>query len=139
LATSQALPLARQRLAVDLYVPRQVNPLHELGILFNVVRSVENFAQKNGVSQIDTLVLQIGELSPVVPQYIRACYPAAVDGTLLQDTQLKIEIIPGNALCRQCQKVFNLLKHPHGCPHCGADQWEVLSGKEFMIKEIVAC
>lgn len=113
--------------------------MHELGIMFNVVRSVESFVQKNGVKTIATLVLQIGELSPVVPQYIEACYPAAVDGTLLQDTELKIEILPGNALCQGCGKVFNLLASGKQCPHCGGQSWEVLSGREFMIKEIVAC
>jgi len=112
--------------------------VHELGIMFNVVRSVEAFAKKNGVSQIDTLVLQIGELSPVVPRYIEACYPAAVDGTLLQDTKLKIEIIPGNALCRECGHVFNLLRSGESCPDCGGTRWEALSGKEFNIKEIIA-
>ena len=113
--------------------------MHELGIMFNVVRSVESFARQNGVEKIDTLVLQIGELSPVVPQYIEACYPAAVDGTLLQETKLKIEILPGNALCKQCRKVYNLLQNRAGCPHCGDPDYEILSGKEFMIKEILAC
>jgi len=117
----------------------QVYALHELGIMFNVVRSVENFARKNGVTQIDTLVLQVGELSPVVPQFIEACYPAAVDGTLLEETKLKIEIIPGNAMCKQCRKVFNLLRDGKKCPHCGEEEWDVISGKEFMIKEIIAC
>jgi hydrogenase nickel incorporation protein HypA/HybF len=113
--------------------------MHELGIMFNVVRSVEGFARQNGVTNIAALVLQVGELSPVVPQYIEACYPAAVDGTLLQDTELRIEIIPGNARCQTCGTVFNLLRNKEGCPECGGQEWEVLSGKEFMIKEIVAC
>ena len=113
--------------------------MHELGIMFNVVRSVERFANENGVSKIDTLVLQVGELSPVVPQYIEACYPAAVDGTLLQDTKLRIEILPGNALCRKCNTVFNVLQNRGICPDCGEKDAEVLSGREFMIKEIVAC
>jgi hydrogenase nickel incorporation protein HypA/HybF len=113
--------------------------LHELGILFNVVRSVESFAQKNGLTTIDTLVLQVGELSPVVPRYIEACYPAAVDGTRLQDTKLKIEVIPGNARCGQCCQVFNLLARHNTCPHCQSGDYEVLSGQEFVIKEIVAC
>lgn len=113
--------------------------LHELGIMFNVVRSVETFARENNVSQIDTLVLQIGELSPVVPHYIEACYPAAVDGTMLQDTRLKIEITPGNGLCKQCHKVYNLIEHRGACPHCAGKEYEILSGKEFLIKEIVAC
>ncbi len=80
--------------------------MHELGIMFNIVRSVESFAAKNQVTKIDTLVLQVGEESPVVPHYLEACYPAAVDGTMMEETKLKIEIVPG---------------------------------KEFMIKEIVAC
>jgi hydrogenase nickel incorporation protein HypA/HybF len=106
--------------------------------MINVVETIENLARENGLSTIDTLVLQVGELSPVVPQYIRACYPAAVDGTLLQDTKLEIEIIPGNALCRPCGKVYNLIENRQVCPHCGKTDYEILSGREFMIKEIVA-
>lgn len=113
--------------------------MHELGVLFEVVKKVEDVARQNGVTKIDTLVLQIGELSSMIPQYIEACYPAAVDGTLLQETKLKIEVLPGNAMCQKCQKVFNLLANHSQCPNCGHQSWELLSGKEFMIKEIVAC
>lgn len=79
--------------------------MHELGIIIEIVKTVEEFAQKNQVTRIDTLVLQIGDLSPVVPRYIQECYPAATDGTSLQNTKLKIER---------------------------------LTGKEFLIKEIIA-
>ncbi len=113
--------------------------MHELGIMIEIVKTVENFARQNGVTRIDTLVLQIGELAAVVPEFIRQCYPAAVDGTLLQDTKLKIDILPGNGICKQCRKVFNILKSGGKCPECGSNDWELLGGKEFMIKEIVAC
>ncbi|MCT4686121.1 hydrogenase maturation nickel metallochaperone HypA/HybF [Vallitalea sp.] len=113
--------------------------MHELGVVIEVVKTVQNIAQENKLTKIDSLVLQIGELSSMIPRYIKECYPAAVDGTLLQDTKLKIEIIPGNALCKNCNKVFNLLENKGKCPHCGLKDWELLSGKEFMIKEIVAC
>ncbi len=74
--------------------------------MYHVVKKVLSVVEKNGVSQVDKLVLQIGEDSPVVPQYIEACYPAAVDGTILENTKLVIERV---------------------------------SGKDFLIKEIVAC
>ena len=80
--------------------------MHELGIMMHIVETVEIFARDQGVEKIKTLVLQVGEESPVVPQYLKACYPAAVDGTTLQDTELAIEIIPG---------------------------------RDFLIKEIIAC
>lgn len=112
--------------------------MHELGVVFEVVKTVEDFVEKNGVTKVDTLVLQIGELSSMIPRYIEACFPAAVDGTLLQYTKLIIEILPGNALCKKCNKVFNLIEHNSKCPDCEGGYWELLSGKEFMIKEIIA-
>lgn len=113
--------------------------MHEIGVVIEVVKTVENFAKKNHVTQIETLVLQIGELSTVVPKYIEACYPAAIQDTMLQNTQLKIEILPGNAICNDCNKVFNILENKSVCPNCKSRDWEMLSGKEFNIKEIIAC
>ncbi|MBU5590713.1 hydrogenase maturation nickel metallochaperone HypA [Clostridium sp. MSJ-4] len=113
--------------------------MHELGVVIKVVKTVENFAKKNGITKIDTLVLQIGEISSIIPKYIEACYPAAVDGTLLQDTKLKIELLPGNGRCHKCYKEFNLIQCRNQCPDCGSHDLEVLSGREFLIKEIIAC
>jgi hydrogenase nickel incorporation protein HypA/HybF len=113
--------------------------MHELGVIIEVVKTVEQFAAERGVTKIDTLVLQIGELSPIIPHYVHAVYPAAVDGTLLQDTKLEIEILPGNALCKNCRKVFNVLEHKGICPLCSGKDTELLGGKEFYIKEIIAC
>lgn len=111
--------------------------MHELGVIIEVVNQVETLAKENDVEKIDTLVLQIGELSSMVPQYIKKLYPVAVDGTILQDSKLEIEIIPGNGLCRECNQVFNLLKEKGICPNCRSKEFELLSGKGFFIKEIV--
>lgn len=113
--------------------------MHELGVIIKVIKTVEAFAMKNGVEKIDTLVIQIGELSSMIPKYIEACYPAAVDGTIMEDTKLVIEVLPGNGRCNKCQKVFNLIQNNRQCPDCGGSDWEVLSGREFLIKEIIAC
>jgi len=113
--------------------------LHELGVVIEIIKTVEKFAEKNKLKKIGTLVLQIGELSSMIPRYIEALYPAAVEGTLLQDTLLKIEILPGNAICLKCNKVFNLIKSNKKCPNCESKDWELLCGKEVMIKEIIAC
>jgi hydrogenase nickel incorporation protein HypA/HybF len=112
--------------------------LHELGVVFEVVKTVEKFAMSNQLTIIDTLVLQIGELSSMIPRYIEECFPAAADGTLLQDTKLIIESIPGNVICDHCAKTYNLIKNENKCPHCGGNGWELLSGKEFLIKEVIA-
>lgn len=112
--------------------------MHELGVVINVIENVQEFAKKNGVTKIDTIVLQVGELSSMIPKFIKACYPVAVDGTSLEDTKLEIEILPGNARCKTCSEVFNLIENNGTCPKCQRKEFEILSGKEFMIKEIIA-
>jgi hydrogenase nickel incorporation protein HypA/HybF len=113
--------------------------VHELGVVIEVVKTLEEFAARNGVTRIEALVLQIGELSSVIPRYIEACYPAAVDGTILEGAELRIEILSANARCRSCAKVFGLTRGGGACPACGSADFEILGGREFLIKEIVAC
>jgi len=44
--------------------------MHELGIVIEIVKTVEDFVEKNHLSKVDTIILQIGKMAPVVPQYI---------------------------------------------------------------------
>lgn len=111
--------------------------MHELSIVLEIVKTVEAFARENGVSKINTLVLQIGELSTAIPQYIEDCYPMAVEGTLLENAELEIEILPGTAFCLVCEKTFNLKENDNSCPDCHGDNYRIEGGREFMIKEIV--
>ncbi len=113
--------------------------MHELGVVFEVIKKVEAIVKANGLTQVDTIVLQIGELSSMIPRYIEACYPAAVDGTILEGTKLKIEILPGKALCNDCKLEYNFNEQQTRCPACGSERFLLLGGKEFMIKEIIAC
>ena len=113
--------------------------MHELGVVMEIVKTVEDFAHEKGLKSVDTLVLQVGELSSVIPKFLEDCFPAAADGTLLQNTKLKIEVLPGLVRCRSCSREYNLLQHRQTCPGCESREWELVSGKEFLIKEIVAC
>ena len=112
--------------------------MHELGIVAEIVRIVENIAREQHLTEVETLVLQIGEMSPVVPYFVEQCYPAASYGTMLESTRLEIEVLPANGRCSSCGKVFHVPSHQQGCPACGATEWELLGGREFMITEIIA-
>ena len=53
-----------------------VSCLHELGLLMEIVKTVEKFTVENKVGRIEKLVLQIGEISSVIPEYMKKVYPA---------------------------------------------------------------
>lgn len=110
--------------------------MHELGILYHVVEQVVSVAKANRLTRVERLVLQVGEMSGVIPRFLTACYPAAADGTLLENTELQIETVQARGRCRACGQEFALVEHRRTCPQCASREHEILSGREFMIKEI---
>ena len=112
--------------------------MHELGIVFELIKTVEKVAIEHYIDEVDTIVLQVGELSSIVPMYLEECFPAAIhDNPRFKDTKLNIEIIPGEAKCLECSNVFNVVKNKGYCPKCNSFEKELLSGREFIIKEIL--
>ena len=110
--------------------------MHEIGVVKQVVRTVEDFAKENGVDRIEEIVLDIGELSLVIPKYVEDIYPHVVEDTFLKDTKLVLNVIPGMAECDECNEVFNVIEHKGYCPHCGSFEKTILTGKDFLIREI---
>lgn len=113
--------------------------MHELGVVLEVLKTVEGIMEENNLERVETIVLQIGELSSMVPRYVEDCFPAAADGTPFERTALRIEVLPANARCAGCGKVYPVVAAKGVCPQCGDERKEILGGREFLIKEIVAC
>lgn len=112
--------------------------MHELGVVFEVVKTVKRIKIENNLTKVDTIVLQVGQLSSMIPKYLEECFPAAIDGTEFEDMKLEIEILPANALCKSCNTVYNAVDNRGICPKCHSDEKEIISGREFFIKEIKA-
>lgn len=112
--------------------------MHELGIIIEVVKQVEEFAKENNVTEIEQITLEVGELSSMYPKFIEDVYPIAVERTSLKDTKLVIEMLPGLGTCKKCNFGYNLRLNNNICPLCGSDEYLVISGTEFNIKSITA-
>lgn len=48
--------------------------MHELGIVFHIIRTVEDVARQNDVTRIRRVTLQLGEVSGVVESYLQDCW-----------------------------------------------------------------
>ncbi len=111
--------------------------MHEIGIVRQLVRTVSDFAAENGVSDIREVVVDCGELSLVIPEYLEELYPVVVKDSILKNAKLTVHMVPGLAECDDCDEIFNVIENKGFCPNCGSFGKTVLSGKEFMIREIV--
>ena len=112
--------------------------MHELGIVYEVINIVDRFVKENKLTKVQKIVLEVGQLSQAIPRFLEECYPAAVNETAYEDTKLEINVLPANAKCRVCHEVYNVIDHRKICPRCYREEYELISGQEFNIKEIIA-
>lgn len=112
--------------------------MHELGIVYEVIKVVDNCVKENNIKMVEKIVLEIGQLSQAIPRFIEECYPAAVDQTPYEATKLEIITLPANAKCKGCDEIYNIIEYRKICPNCKSENFELISGEEFNIKEIVA-
>lgn len=114
--------------------------MHELGIVFHVIESVENIGKENQLTQVGSVTLEVGEVSGVIPSYLKDCWKWAVERSdLMKGAVLHFESIPAVTFCEDCEKEYPTIKHGKICPHCGSENTYLLRGNEFVIKEIEAC
>lgn len=112
--------------------------MHELGIVYQIIKVVDQFVIENQVTKVDKIILEIGQLSQAIPRFIEECYPAAVNETPYEQTKLEIIILPAHGKCNGCGEIYNIVSERKICPRCQADDFSLISGREFNVKEIVA-
>ena len=111
--------------------------MHEIGIVRSMCKTVADYARENDIENIAEIVLDNGELSLVISKYVEELFPVvAGEEPLFKNTKLIINTVPGLAECDDCDEIFNVIEHDGCCPNCGSFNKQVLSGKDFTIKEI---
>ena len=114
--------------------------MHELGVVFHVIKTVEEVARENDITEIKSVTLEIGEVSTVIEDYLRKCWKWSVEkkSELLKETELIVEKIKAITFCEDCEKTYGTVEFGKNCPYCGSVKTYLVTGNEFNIKEIEA-
>ena len=111
--------------------------MHELGIVFYIIRDVKQVAEENHVGHVSTVVMNIGEVSTVVPEYLTDCWRWAADREeLLKGCALRVNTLPAVTWCDDCKQEYGTVRYGKKCPYCGSEHTWLLRGNEVEIKEI---
>jgi len=111
--------------------------MHELGIVFYIIKDVKKVAEENGAAHVSKVVMNIGEVSTVVPYLLTDCWDWAVKKEeLLSGCELKVCTIPAVSYCEDCNREFETVKNGKTCPFCKGGNTYLLRGNEVEIKEI---
>lgn len=111
--------------------------MHELGIVTYVAKTVTKIADEKGVEKIGAVILEIGQVSGIVGDYLVDCwnyfrkrYP------VLSEAELQYETLPAVTYCEACKETYATVPHGRICPHCGSERTFLLTGNECNIKEL---
>lgn len=114
--------------------------MHELGIVFHMIDTIEAVGKENRLTAVQSVTVELGEVSAVVPEYLIDCWNWAVKRTeLLREAELHIEPILAVTTCTDCGTRYSTLVHGRLCPCCGSEKTYLVTGSEINIKEIAAC
>ena len=111
--------------------------MHELGIVVHIVRTLEDVAQDNNLTDFRRVTLQIGIVSGIEPDYLVDCweyYKKKVP--LLKYSILDYEWIEAITICHNCQNTYSTIDYSRECPYCHSGNTVLLQGNECLIKEI---
>lgn len=110
--------------------------MHELSIAMSIIEIVEEQAKIAGEQRVLEVELDIGTASGVVIDALRFSLEEAVNASILQNSNIRINEIPSAFKCLSCGFEFEPEDVISPCPKCGHLFSDVISGKELKIRKI---
>ena len=113
--------------------------MHELGVVFYIIRDVKKVAEENHVEHVSSVVMDIGEVSTVVPHLLTDCWRWAADKEpLLKGCEMIINQIDAVTYCGDCHQKYATVPYGKACPYCNSNNTWLLRGNEVEINSITA-
>lgn len=113
--------------------------MHELGIVFHIIDSLKEVGQQNDLKKIQSVTLELGEVSAVVHEELLDCWKwASAKHDLVKEAKMYIEPIKAYTECYDCGEQYETVEHGRICPYCGSEKTFLKVGNEINIKTIEA-
>ena len=111
--------------------------MHELGIVFNITKQIDEIAKENKVNKVISLTVEVGEVSTIVPEYFKDCFEWAKKKTeYLKDCKLNLVVLSALSYCEDCKQSYNTVQFGKTCPHCKSEHTYLVTGNEVKMKQI---
>ena len=113
--------------------------MHEMGIVIHLAKTLDDLAEEKHITKIGSVTLSVGEVSGIVSDlFIEAWDYFKQKHPVLNEAELKLDIIPAITHCDDCNQNYETLKYGKICPYCNSEETWLIQGNECIIKEIEA-
>lgn len=111
--------------------------MHELGIVFHVIKQAEEVAEANKVQKVTKLTLEVGQVSGIELDYFRECFDWAIKKSkFMEECKLEIIVLEAITYCRTCKETYKTVEHGRICPFCNSKDTYLVVGDKVIIKDL---
>lgn len=111
--------------------------MHEFAATESILAIALEAGKEHGAAQIQTIWIELGRYSGLLPEYVEKYFAVASAGTIAERAELRFESEPVEILCRSCgaKNVLGDGAEPV-CPGCGSADFRMLRGWGMQVKRI---
>ena len=118
--------------------------MHEYSIVAGIVKAAISSLKNYEIENVDTVFLEVGELTFLNPIQLEFCFKALTENNILSGAKLEIIQKKARIKCNSCEYEGSLKDRPEedhfripvlSCPECEGEI-KLLSGRECTIKNI---
>jgi hydrogenase nickel incorporation protein HypA/HybF len=110
--------------------------MHELSIVASLFEILEAKARENQATKIVRVMLKVGKLAGVVPEFLQSAFDSYKQDTIAAEARLEIEEVPLKMRCRKCATEIEKEDFILVCPSCGSTDIEILEGMDLFLDKI---
>ena len=119
--------------------------MHEFSAVSQMVELVLEEAKRRNAKKVLEVRVSVGKLSFLNPEQLRFAYKVLSEGTILENSKLRIEEKEGVIQCSKCgyKGGISVEDNPYyhlgipllRCPKCGGEA-SIVEGRDFSVKSI---
>ncbi|MCJ7812027.1 hydrogenase maturation nickel metallochaperone HypA [bacterium] len=120
--------------------------MHEVSIAQSIVQTVLHEANKQHSLHVESVDIEIGELTFLGIDQIAFWIKTGFKGTLAENADIKLKQVKGIIRCKACKyqgdlklqtdPIHHISLPTFSCPHCQGSEIEIIQGKEAIIRRI---
>lgn len=110
--------------------------MHEIRIAEDLVKIVLDTAGSEGLSEVSAVNVSFGQMIQIVPEIFKFAFGETVRGTIAENAELNIEILPVRIKCLTCGNESFIREIFFACENCDSNEVEIIQGKELFVKSI---
>ena len=127
--------------------------MHELAIAQKILETIEEEANKNGLTKVRRAKLRIGKMAAFQKEQLEFCLKTYEKTNLLEDMTFEIVEVPVELICKSCAQKFmdarfddpefaHEIAHapalyvPPPCPSCASEDVTMIAGNEMTLMSI---